>query len=203
MEINFNFIKNFINIDASIFSPGEITVKAVWQVLINSPLIFAGVTTTTLLANKKTFPLHKLLQSVKSFVGGDWLNFVLEFEIILVWMFQILALLLLLILSHRFIRSRDYCYGFFDTLIDVLANLKCNFEYHLDYICYWWATIYCYLSTLYTSYLIMATANFSELYLLIVHDTSMTIAVLGTLMMLLAVFINFCEKVGHFLGISD
>lgn len=202
MEFNFGIVN--IKIDASLVSISwEITKKAVWKVFLIPHWILAGVTVTTVLANKETFPLRNLFQSIENSVGGDWLKFALEFDTVLLWMLKILCFLMMGIWINRLIRGRDYWYSFSETLIYLLANLGLDSEYPLDRIVYWILNIECYISMHYMNYLIMATPNFSELKFLIHGNHSLIMAVMGTAMILTAVLYNLFSKIGDFLGISD
>ena len=201
MGMEFNFIK----FDASVFSlTYEITKKTLLMVLLKPHWVFASVTITTMLANKETFPMYNRLQWIKNCFGGSWLKFALEFNIAIAWICYLLFLLSMLIVIVRAIKNRDDCYSFSYIPIHLLIQLGNNdLEDPLYWILLWVFEKYYYISTLYTNYLILATPNFSQLYLLIEHDRSMALAVFATPMMLLGIFGNLFSTVGHFLEISD
>lgn len=202
MKMEFNL--NFFPIDYNIFSVTYEQIKrGVCIVTLNPHWGFFIATLTTIFANKETSPLHNLLQRVKGYVGGDWLKFALEFNIAFTNIALLIAVLSMVIFIGRLIRNRHDCYGFplpIYILIQITneesEDILFWFLYVLFNFCLW-------ISTHYINYLIVATPNFSDLYLLIDKSPSLIFPFLAASAFLAYIFAEIARKAGHFLGISN
>lgn len=157
-----------IKIESNVFFVTYEFTKKIFSTLLTKPhWVFVGVTTTTILANKETFPLHNLLQRIKGYFGGDWLKFALEFNIAFTNVALLIAVSSMVIFIGRLIRNRHDRYGF---SLPIYILIQMTNEESED-VSFWFLSElfkrYLWISTHYINYLIVATPNFSDLYLLI------------------------------------
>lgn len=202
MKMEFNL--NFFPIDYNIFSVTyEQIKKTVCIVTLNPHWGFFIATITTIFANKETFPLHNLLQRVKGYVGGDWLKFALEFIIAFTNVALLIAVLSMVIFIGRLIRNRHDCYNL---SLPMYVLVQMTNEESED-VSFWFLSElfkrYLWISTHYINYLIVATPNFSDLYLLIDKSPSLIFPLLAASAFLAYIFAEIARTVGHFLGISN
>lgn len=184
-----------IKIESNVFSVTYEFTERIFSTLLTKPhWVFVGVTTTTILANKETFPLHNFLQRIKAYFGGDWLKFALEFNIAFTNVALLIAVLSMVIFIGRLIRNRHDCYNL-SLPMYVLGQMTNEESEDVSFLflsklgnCYLW------ISTHYINYLIVATPNFSDLYLLIDKIPSLIFPLLAASTFLAYIFAEIASS---------